>query len=253
MKLTLLSVVQSYLNRVSDFYVDSINDTEVSLQVAQIAEEVYYQLIQRFRDWEFTTKVGTLDAISDVNRPNLLLIDSSVQRVDLARFEYNNTDGDNGVTVNYRPVTYLEPEAFSSLMSQRTSNLDNTTVVTDLDGSKYVVYTNRHPSYCTSYDGVHIVFDSYDSEEDSTLQASKSRVVYTEEPVFLQEDSFVIPIPEHLSELYRDMVIIECYENLLQQNAPPSTVRRATSRMAAAQQHERKTGSMNKGKKAYGR
>lgn len=251
MKLTLLNVVQSYLNRVSDFYVNSIFDSESAQQAAQIAEEVYYSLTQKFRDWEFTTKVGTLDSVSDDSRPNYLRIPDNVQRIHSCTMFYNAPD--NLREVNYLPVTYLEPEMFLKKMSQRSERLDYTEVVEDFGGSKFVIYNNRQPRWWTSFDGKYVVFDSYDSEVEDTLHENKSRVVYSEESVFLQQDSFVIPIPEHLSELYRDLVIIECYEHLLQQNAPASIVRRVASRMATAQQQERKTGSMNRGKRVYGR
>lgn len=251
MKLTLLSVVQSYLNRVSDFYVDSIFNSESAQQAAQIAEEVFYSLSQKLRDWEWTTKVGTLDSVADVTKPNYLKIPDNVQRLQTCTMYYNNTTND--LSADYRRVKYLEPEMFLFKMSQRSEKYEYAEVVEDFGGSKFVIYNNTYPKWWTSFDGVYVVFDSYNSEFENTLQESKSQVVYTEEPVFLQQDNFVIPLPEHLSELYRDLVIVECYEHLLQQNAPASMVRRVASRMATAQQHERKTGSMNRGKRIYGR
>lgn len=251
MKLTLLSVVQSYLNRVSDFYVSSIFETESAQQAATIAEEVYYSMTQKFRDWEFTTTLSTLDSVADADKPNYLKIPDGLQRLQGLTLSYNNSTDERAV--NYRSVHYLEPHDFLTKMEQRSDRLDNTEVITDFGGTKFVVYNNTYPKYWTSFDGVYAVFDAYNSEEETTLHASKSRAMYTQEAVFLQQDDFVIPIPEHLSELYRDAVIIECYEHLLQQPAPPSMTRRMASRMATAQQHERKTGSMNRGKRLYGR
>lgn len=251
MKLTLLSVVQSYLNRVSDFYVDSIFNSESAQQAAQIAEEVYYSLTQKLRDWEFTTTLGTLDSVTDDERPNYLKIPDNVQRIHTCTMYYNAVD--NLRQVNYLPVEYLEPEMFLHKMSQRSERLGYSQVVEDFGGSKFVIYNNSHPRWWTSFDGKYVVFDSYDKGVEDTLHESKSRIVYNEESVFLQQDDFIIPIPEHLSELYRDLVIVECYEHLLQQNAPASMVRRVASRMATAQQQERKTGSMNRGKRVYGR
>lgn len=251
MKLTLLSVVQSYLNRVSDFYVDSIFNSESAQQAAQIAEEVFYSLSQKLRDWEWTTKVGTLDSVADIDKPNYLKIPDNVQRIQSCTMFYNNTTED--LESDYRCVDYLEPEMFLEKMRQRSEKYEYAQIVEDFGGSKFVIHNNAYPRWWTSFDGVYVVFDSYNSEFETTLHENKSQVMYTEEPVFLQKDSFVIPIPEHLSELYRDLVIVECYEHLLQQNAPASMVRRVASRMATAQQQERKTGSMNRGKRVYGR
>lgn len=251
MKLTLLSVVQSYLNRVSDFYVNSIFESDTSQQAAQIAEEVYYSLSQKFNDWEWTTKVGTLDSVADADRPNYLKIPDNVQRLETCTMYYNNTTEER--EADYRSVAYLEPHMFLEKMSRRSEKYEYAQVVEDFGGSKFVVYNNTYPRWWTSFDGEYVVFDSYNIEFETTLHEDKSRIIYSEEAVFLQQDDFVIPIPEHLSELYRDLVIVECYEHLLQQNAPASMVRRVASRMATAQQQERKTGSMNRGKRKYGR
>lgn len=251
MKLTLLSVVQSYLNRVSDFYVSSIFESDTSQQAAQIAEEVYYSLAQKFRDWQWKTTVGTLDSVANLERPNYLKIPDNVQRLDSCTMYYNNITDDRDV--DYRKVVYLEPHMFLEKMSRRSEKYEYSQVVEDFGGSKFVVYNNTYPTYWTSFDDTYVVFDSYDSEFEDTMHEEKTRVVYSKEAVFLQEDGFVIPIPEHLSELYRDLVIVECYEHLLQQNAPASMVRRVASRLATAQQQERKTGSMNHGKRKYGR
>jgi hypothetical protein len=251
MKLTLLSVVQSYLNRVSDFYVNSIFDSESAQQAATIAEEVYYSMTQKFRDWEFTTTLSTLDSVSDADKPNYLKLPDGLQRLHGLTLSYNNVTNDRDV--DYQNVQYLEPHDFLTHMERRSDKADNTQVVEDFGGTSFVIYNNTYPRYWTSFDGVYVVFDAYHSGYETTLHESKSRAMYNKEDVFLQQDNFVIPIPEHLSELYRDAVIIECYEHLLQQSAPPSMTRRMASRMATAQQHERKTGSMNRGKRLYGR
>lgn len=251
MKLTLLQVVQSYLNRTNDIYVNSIFDSDTPQAVAQIAEEVYYHLIQKFRDWQFTTEVGTLDNLSDPDLPNYLLIPSEVQRIDTAEIAYNrSTDTD---VMRYGHVEYMDNNRFLSYIGGRSERLNGARVIEDPTGVKYVIYENRYPSACTSFDGKHLVFDAFNSDYEDTLQGSKSRVKYTKEQVFLQQDDFVIPIPEHMSGLYQDMVNIECYENLLQQSAPPTMVRRATARLATAQQQERTTGSMHQPRPRYGR
>lgn len=251
MKLTLLSVVQSYLNRVSDFYVDSIFNTDTSLQVAQIAEEVYYSLIQKYRDWEYTTEVGTLDSVADLSKPNYLKIPDNVQRLSQCTMSYNNSTDD--LDVRYVDVKYLPPEDFLKCIERRSERVDYAQVVEDFGGTSYVIHNNAYPQWWTSFDGEYVAFDSYNAQYEDTLHESKSRIMYTKEDVFLQQDDFVIPIPEHMSELYRDLVIVECYEHLLQQNAPASMTRRVASRLATSQQQERRTGSMNKGKRLYGR
>jgi len=239
------------MNRTSDFPVQSIDEVEASQQAAMIAEEVYYDFIQRFSDWEFKTKAGTLDGVTDDTRPNYLRLPDEVQRVNITTLQYNSPS-QIGQT-RYKDISWVEPEVFLQRLGTRSSTADNTEVVEDFGGSSFVIYNNKHPDYCTSFDGEHVVFDSYDKEWDDTLHESNTRVIYTAEDVFLLQDDFIIPIPDHLSGLFKDMFLVECYESLLQESAPPSVSRRLVSRMATAQQQSRRTGSMNRGKRKYGR
>ena len=251
MKLTLLSLVQSYMNRTSDFPVQSIDEVETSQQAAMIAEEVYYDFIQKFSDWEFKTEVGTLDSVADLDRPNYLRLPDEVQKVSIKTLQYNSPTEIG--QIRYKDVTWVEPEEFLRRLGRRSSTANNTQVVEDFGGTSFVIHNNKHPDYCTSFDGTYVVFDSYHKDWDDTLHEENSRVIYTKEDVFLLQDDFVIPIPDHLSGLFKDMFLVECYENLLQESAPPSVGRRLVSRMATAQQQSRRTGSMNKGKTRYGR
>ena len=91
MKRTLLMVVQAYLDRTSGFYVNSIFESDEAQQVAKIAEDTYYQMIQEYPDLLFTMKRTVLDAFSDVSRPNFLLIPSAVQRIQESEIYYNTS------------------------------------------------------------------------------------------------------------------------------------------------------------------
>jgi len=239
------------MNRTSDFPVDSIFEAETSQQAAMIAEEVYYDFIQRFSDWEFKTLVGTLDGLADNTKPNYLRLPDNVQRVETSTLQYNSPISEG--QVKYKTIAWVEPEEFLSRLGTRSSTAENTQTVEDFGGTTFVIRNDKHPDFCTSFDGKHVIFDSYHKDWDDTLHEANSRIIYSAEDTFLIEDDFVIPIPEHLSGLFKDMFLVECYENLLQETAPPSVGRRLVSRMATAQQQSRRTGSMNRGKRKYGR
>ncbi len=74
---------------------------------------------------------------------------------------------------------------------------DNSTVdeVTDNSGAKLLIKNNKQPEYYTSFDDQWVVFDSYDSAVDSTLQTSKTRCWITLAPSFTLTDTFVPDIP----------------------------------------------------------
>lgn len=254
-QVTLLDVVQRYLSSVDSWDVDSVFDTVESEQVALIAKEVWERLSQDTNYSQYDSKLTTLDSLADNTKPNYLTIPDNVSRISESRIQYNSIDQndiDAGREVRYLDVEYLQPHDFLMYVGSRVDGGDNTSVVEDVDGTKFVVVTNKAPRYCTSFDGKYIIFDSYDSEVDSVLQASKSRVYYNYEVDFLLEDNFVIPLPEHMTQGYIDMVKAEASETL-RQEALPSASRRAQAFKVKQRQISQKTGNHPSKIKRYGR
>ena len=246
MKRTLLQVVQEYLDTTSGFYVDSIYDTDESQQVAKLAERVYYKMVQEFPNLLFTMKEMTLDSLSDATRPNYMLLPQNIQKVQESKIYYNvsKTEG-----LTYKEISYLPPLDFINATNRSINSY--TLLVEGFDDNKMVVATNQFPSYCTSFDNKYVVFDSYHSEYDTTLQSSKSKIVVSGEEVFFQEDDFIIPVPSHLSEAYLDMFLNEAL-TLIYQQPIGMIASRARSAKIKLQQDNRTLGS-SRGKKRYGR
>jgi len=247
MQRTLLQVVQEYLDATSGFYVDSIFDTDESQQVAKIAERVYYQMVQAYPNLLFTMKQRTLESIADATKPNYLLLPANVQKVQESVVMYNvsKTTGE----VNYKELKYLPPLDFMRHMKRNTT--DNAIVVEGFDENKMVVFTKQFPSYFTSFDNKYVVFDSYNSDYDTTIQASKTLLVTSEEETFLQQDDFVIPIPNSLSETYLDMFLDEAL-TLVHQQPVGKISQRARAGKIKLQQDNRALGQ-SRSKKKYGR
>lgn len=254
MKYTLLSIVQSFLNRTDGFYVDSIFDTDESQQVAQIAEEVFYSLAEEYRNLLHLQKDINLDAVSDTSRPNYLLIPDNIQRIQDSRLWYNSAKiGDTTSTLAYKELTYLTPLEFMDLVNSRVVSTDDDNVekVQGYDGTYMTVINNQFPTYWTSFDGEFIVCDSYHKEYDSSLQASKTKMVATVFPRFLQKDDFIIPLPESLQQLYRDSVENEA-RSALREQQDPVVAQRARRTRIKMQQDKRVAGG-TRAKKSKGR
>lgn len=249
MKLTLLYCVQSYLRRTGGFYVDSIFETDESQDAAGIAEEVFYEMYQEYHNILSIQKERTLHGVSDPDKPNYLLIPSEIQKIDRSKIYYNISE-DGGV--KYHLVEYLTPNEFLEKTYSRASGATNTEIVEGFDRTKMVVENNKFPSFCTSFDGQYLTFDSYNKEFDTTLHESKTKVVSTEMPSFLIDDDFIIPVPEHLSSTYLNMFNAECYSALRQEENPRlnSKARRARIKL---QQDNRNVGTSGIPKKRYGR
>jgi hypothetical protein len=249
MQLTLLEVVQQYLDATSGFYVDSIFDNDEAQQVANVAERIYYEMVQEFPNLLFVQKDVTLDAVGDVTKPNFLLIPPTVQNIKDSELYYNVSEtGD----LQYKTLKYCSPLEFLSITSQYSSKDTSVDVITGFDNQKMAVINDEWPTYFTSFDGVYIVTNSYNSEYDTTMQASKSRVLITQMPAFLQQDAFLIPIPQHLSTTYLAMVLSECF-NLIYQQPNAMLNQKARKLRIRMQQTSQVLGSGGRAKPSYGK
>jgi hypothetical protein len=249
MQLTLLEVVQQYLDATSGFYVDSIFDNDESQQVANVAERIYFEMVQEFPNLLFVQKDVTLDAVSDVTKPNFLLIPEAVQNIKDSELYYNISEtGD----LQYKPLKYCSPLEFMSITAQYSSKDTSVDVITGFDNQKLPVINDEWPSYFTSFDGKYIVTNAYNNEYDTTMQASKTRVLVTQIPVFLQQDAFLIPIPQHLSTTYLAMVLSECF-NLIYQQPNAMLNQKARKLRIRMQQTSQVLGSGGRAKPSYGK
>jgi hypothetical protein len=249
MQLTLLEVVQQYLDATSGFYVDSIFDNDEAQQVASISERIYYEMVQEFPNLLFVQKDVTLDAVGDTTKPNFLLIPETVQNIKESELYYNVSEtGD----LEYKALKYCSPLEFMSITAQYSSKDTSVDVINGFDNQKIPVINDEWPKYFTSFDGKYIVTNSYNSEYDSTLQASKTRVLVTQMPVFLQQDAFLIPIPQHLSTTYLAMVMDECF-NLVYQQPNAKISQKARKLRIRLQQTSQVLGSGGRAKRSYGK
>lgn len=190
-KMTLLDIVQEILSDMNSDNVNSISDTIEATQVANIVRRTFYNLYND-REWPHTARLMRLNSSSDSNRPTHMLIDEDVIRVDWVRYNKQKSPSDS---LRYDEIHYKTPTDFIDFVMARDSTKDNMRTVIDYNGTPLIIQTDAFPTYYTSFDDEHIVFDSYDSTLDSILQHSKTQVYGLVEPEFLLEDGFVPDIP----------------------------------------------------------
>jgi len=95
-------------------------------------------------------------------------------------------------------VIYKTPEEFLAIVDVRHSDAANVLVVSDAIGVSMNILTDVPPTYYTSFDDEYVVFDSYDSTVDVTLQSSKSQCHGKITPVFTIADSFIPDLPSQM-------------------------------------------------------
>ena len=199
MRQPLLTIVQRTLSSMDSDAVDSINDTEEAEQVATIAQEVYEEWISAKEDWPFLLRALGLESISDITRPNYLRIANPVSKVESVHYNIRmEEDGRSRMTL----LMYKTPEDFFSFVHQRNEEDANVEMVEDPHGMRYPIRNDKHPQFWTTLDDKHIVFDSYKSDLEDTLQANQSFVYAYEIPQWTNANGAIPDLPDKFFPSY---------------------------------------------------
>lgn len=193
MKLSLLEMIQDIASDMNSDTVNNISDTVESAQIAQIIKSTYYELHAN-RNWPNTRQLMQLDSSGTLSRPTHMKLPTSIKQLDSAEIKYNKQKlGED--RRRYQDVHFLYPDEFLDMVNNRDSSKSTVDIILDLNGVELMIFTDRHPDYCTSFDDEWIVFDSYDIDVDSTLQNSKTQVIAYSTPEFKMENTFIPDMP----------------------------------------------------------
>lgn len=190
-KPNLLEITQEILSDMTSDVINSIDDTDEAGQVATIVKSTYNAMISN-RNWPHTARVVNLTASTDSLFPTHMTIDQEIKEMISVYYDKRKV-GDT--RIRNEEVVYKDPDDFLRYINKRDSDGTDTLIVTDPSGVKLLILTNKAPTYFTSFDDATLVFDSYDSDIDSTLQASKSTARAYIMPDFEIEDTFVPDLP----------------------------------------------------------
>lgn len=191
MKLTLLEMVQDIMNDMDFDYVNSLSDTPEALQVATIIRTTYFELLTN-RTWPHTKKLSKLQPSNDNSKPNYLRVPESLYELDWLKY---NRKSANDTQDRWKDIELIDPREFVNRVMRRNTNDSHVEAVEDFGGTELYIINNKAPEYCTTFDDEWVVFDSYNSEVDTILQASKCQAMIVEEPEFVISDDFVPDMP----------------------------------------------------------
>src|SRR4030042_109348 len=130
MKMTVLEIVTDILSDMSSDEVNSINDTIEAMQIAQIVQTTYFNIIDG-KDWPWLKELFQLTASGTSTKPSHMQIPETI--VDISWIKYNTrkvTDTKN----KFITITYKTPVEFMDLLDVRSSDANNIVVVTDYSG-----------------------------------------------------------------------------------------------------------------------
>lgn len=199
-KATLLSIVQDILSDADSDDVNSINDTVEADQCARVVRDCHDQLVD-LHDLEHLKTMKQLTATS-ASTPNVMERPEGFHTIEWVRYDVRDDAGD---PQNYELVDYMEVNDFINMCMSRSTDDSNVTAITHSTGLVLPIITDRRPQYYTVMDegSDELVFDSYDSDVDTNLQASKSLAYGMQRPTLTLSDSATMTLPRHLETLVK--------------------------------------------------
>jgi len=199
-KTTLLAIVQDILSDADSDDVNSINDTVEADQAARVVRDCFDQIVD-LHDLEHIKTIKQLTATSSTT-PNVLQRPEGFHTVEWVKYDAKTSATD---PQNFQMVHYMEPDRFLERVHYR--NTDDSTVdaVTLSTGLILPIINNRAPEVYTVMDSGsdELVFDSYNSDLETNLQASKSIAYGTQRPTLTLSDTATMVLPRHLETLVK--------------------------------------------------
>lgn len=216
MRRTLLDLTQSILSSLGSDEVNSISDTAESMQVANILKDTYLNVIYRVNLPELNQLIH-LDPSLDPTQPVVMYVPANVGKISWIKYFDSNILNDvntstHGVNVDlipstsstrppppgYKYVTILPFQQFVDMtngLNPQDYNVDSF-VFQDVYNNRPGTFTfyyrdDRQPQYCTILSDHYVIFDSFDSTQDSTLQSSKTECFGEILPNWNMVDTFI--------------------------------------------------------------
>lgn len=218
-KKTMLQMVQDILSDMDSDEVNAIGDTVESEQVALVIEQTFRNLTGTDVIPEHNELIQ-LEPLSDPDRPNYMRLPDKVDELTWLKYDIRRQGETRSA---HRTIEYQDPEYFlESVMSR---NTDDSTIllVQDFSGVLLPIRNERPPSFWTSFDDEHIIFDAFDSAVDTTLQESKTTAWATVRPPFNRFDNDFIPdVDADMYPLFYNEAKLLCFDQFKQ--TTPSVV-----------------------------
>ena len=227
MKQTLIDIVQSILSDLNSDEVNSIGDTVESLQVANIVKNTYFAMMAT-RNWAHLREAVEFVAAGDLTKPTHMRLPDGTKELEFVNY---NKQKQGETRLRYSEMKYIDPDAFLRRSNQLNSDNANVDIVTDFSGVQLLIRNDLAPSYYTTFDDRYVVFDSYDSTEDSTLIADKIQAMAYMTPSWSMTDDHTPDMPaEAFPALYNEALSVAAYRlnQSADQKAEQESVRQDT-------------------------
>jgi hypothetical protein len=213
---TLLEMTQRILSAMDSDEVNSISDTVESNQVALMLKQTFYDCAS---DLELPQQEGLfeLNASGDVAKPTLMTTPTNVIKVRSIRY---NTILTGETNPNYKELEFIKFMDFLDRQQglRETETIAETMTFTSNSENFEVMYRNdKMPQYYTTFDDRTFLFDSYDDDEDTTLQKAKTLCEGVVYPTWTMSDAFTPDLSPQQFSYFLNKAIDRAFVELKQQ------------------------------------
>lgn len=195
-------MVQDILSAMESDEVNSIGDTVEGLQVAQEIKTSFEALFNNY-EWPSNDGLISLSPSNDPDQPTVMTIPDEVNEIYWIKYNQGTLDAPEIAEVRFQ-----DPELFFRYGTVYANGQSPVQLVGD-----FYVRTDTHPQHWTTFDNNKILFDSYNSSVDSTLQESKVICWGRKTPGFVLADDFIPPIDSALFPVLLSEAKRMCFVN----------------------------------------
>ena len=192
-KKTVLAMVQDILSDMESDEVNSISDTTEALQVAQIIQATYEDLMLRKYQPHLRT-LFSLDA-TNASTPTYLKLPTDVMEIETLSYDKKKSGATNS---KFLGLIYREPDDFLRVSNALDSDESTVDEITGIAGLVIKIRNDIAPTYWTSFDDEYVICDSYDSTLEANLQSSKTQLLGYKEPSLTLADATVPDLPSEV-------------------------------------------------------
>jgi len=237
--MTLLDIVQDILSDMDSEEVNAIDETVEAAQVARIVKRCYYDMLS---DMDYTETEGLfqLTASGDNALPCVMYIPDNIRNIYWVKYDSLVS----GETVsNYKELTRI---TLPDMVTISNGNKDVATIVDTMsvagkegDTFDFYVKNNTAPKKYAVMDNYTMIFDSYDSDVDTTLQKSKTMVFGSYYPAWTNSDNFTPDLNISQFSYLVAKAKDRCF-TLLKQQTNSTIAKEARRQLIAYQRNEHK-------------
>ncbi len=226
MKYTLLEMTQMILSAMDSDEVNSISDTIESNQVALLLKGLYYDLAT---DLGLPEHEGLIEltASGDNTKPVLMSIPSDVIRVSNVSYDTRGSSADTIDLPQWKPLKFMPMNEFvvyTQAFRSGEAEVSSMEVTSGNDTFEFIHRSDAPPTYYTSFDDHQLIFDSYDSDVDTTLQKSKTLCYGARYSTFTMEDTFVPDLDPTQFSYFLNRAKVRAFAELKQQDHKEDSV-----------------------------